>query len=132
MAMPIESHPIYKLITTWHEASRSGDLPTILSLMADDALFLLADHPPMTRQDFIDSFTAIRAQIQMQVVEWRVDELEESGDLAYCRSYLHLAITPNAGGQPIERKGPILSVFRKKADGNWVLARDANFLTTIE
>lgn len=132
MADPIESHPIHKLMTTWHEASRNGDLPTILSLMADDVVFLIADHPPMTRQNFIDSFSAIREQIQMQVVEWHVDELEESGNLAYCRSYLHLAISPNAGGRPVERKGPILSIFRKKADGNWVLARDANFLTTIE
>lgn len=131
MAKPFENHPIYTLITQWHQASAIGDLNTITSLLSEDAVFLVADHPPISRQEFIESFKAIRQSIKLQVLDWYIEELEESGTLAYCRSYLHLAVTPNALGHPIERKGHILSVFRKKPDGNWVLAKDANFLSTV-
>lgn len=131
MAKPFEYHPIYHLITQWHQASATGDLDTILTLMAEDIVFLVADHPPINRQAFIESFQAIRQSIKIQVLDWYIEELEEADCLAYCRSYLHLAITPNVTGHPIERKGPILSVFRKKPDGNWVLARDANFLSPV-
>lgn len=132
MANPFENHTVYHLMTQWHQASAAGDVDTIKSLMAEDAQFLVADHPPITRQDFINSFQAIRQSIKIQVLDWRVEELEESGNLAYCHGYLHLAITPHALGLPIERKGPILSIFRKQANGNWLLAKDANFLSTVE
>jgi len=29
----------------------------------------------------------------------------------------------------VRRTGPVLTIFRKKGDGNWVLSRDANLLT---
>ncbi len=132
MAKPFESHPVYSLMQTWHQASTLGDLDTIRSLMAEDAVFLVADHPPITRNDFLNSFSAIRQTVQLQIVDWHIDALEESGDLLYCQSYLHLAITPKGSTQAIERKGPILSVFRKAPTGQWVLLRDANLLSTVD
>ncbi|WP_303672736.1 YybH family protein [Vampirovibrio chlorellavorus] len=130
MAKPFENHPIYSLMQTWHQASTLGDLDTIGSLMAEDAVFLVADHPPITRDDFLNSFSAIRQSVQLQIVDWRIEAMEESGHLAYCQSYLHLTITPKGSAQAIERKGPVLSVFRKEPTGQWVLIRDANFLST--
>jgi ketosteroid isomerase-like protein len=38
-------------------------------------------------------------------------------------------MTPPDGGTPVRRSGYTLSVLRKNADGQWVLARDANLLT---
>jgi uncharacterized protein (TIGR02246 family) len=132
MAKPFENHPIYSLMQTWHQASSQGDLETIRSLMAEDAVFLVTDHPPITRDDFLNSFNAIRQSVHLRILDWRIEALEEAGHLAYCQSYLHLAITPKGNQHPIERKGPVLSVFRKEPNGQWVLLRDANFLSTVE
>lgn len=132
MAKPFENHPIYSLMQTWHHASTQGDLDTIRSLMAEDAVFLVADHPPITREDFLQSFSAIRQSVGLRIVDWHIDALEESGNLVYCQSYLHLAITPKGSAQAIERKGPVLSIFRKTVAGQWVLIRDANFLSTVD
>ncbi len=129
MSNSFENHPIHTLIKTWHQASLSGDLPTILSLMAEEVVFLTAGNPPMSREDFIKGFTALQPNIQMKVLDWRIDDLIETGGFAYCQSYLHLAITPAADGEAKCRKGPILSVFRKEPDGHWVLVKDANLLT---
>jgi ketosteroid isomerase-like protein len=38
-------------------------------------------------------------------------------------------MTPLQGGSPTRRSGYTLTIFRKQADGAWVLARDANMLT---
>lgn len=132
MAKPFETHPLYALMQTWHQASSQGDLETIRSLMAEDAVFLVPDHPPITRDDFLNSFNAIRQSVHLRILDWRIEALEEADLLAYCQSYLHLAITPKGNPHPIQRKGPVLSVFRKEPTGQWVLLRDANFLSTVE
>ena len=50
------------------------------------------------------------------------------GDWAYIRGYLEIAVTP-PGGNTVQRSGYTLTIFRKLADGRWLLARDANLLT---
>ena len=42
---------------------------------------------------------------------------------------MSLKVTPQSGGQPKQRAGHILSVFRKEPNDRWVLFRDANMLT---
>jgi len=57
-----------------------------------------------------------------------VNEIEISGTLAYCWTDLTVSMIPIAGGAPMVRTGSALSIFRKRPDGAWVLARDANLL----
>jgi ketosteroid isomerase-like protein len=37
-----------------------------------------------------------------------------------------------AGGAPVHRRGPGLSVWRNQPNGQWVIFRDANMVTTQE
>jgi ketosteroid isomerase-like protein len=53
------------------------------------------------------------------------------GDWAFARTYLQVTMTP-AVGEPVRRRGYVLSIFRKEVDGQWRLARDANLLTKVE
>jgi len=39
-----------------------------------------------------------------------------------------VTMIPLKGGPPMQRTGPVLTIFRKKADGRWMLSRDANLL----
>ena len=42
-----EEDAIRDLVATWLRASKIGDSKTVLSLMAEDAVFLQAGQPPM-------------------------------------------------------------------------------------
>ena len=110
---------IRKVLERWREASQAGDLETILTLMADDAVFLTPNQPPMTRDIFKKNFRALPGKIEMQQ---EIKEIYVSGDLAYCWSHITVTIAKN------HRAGNILTIFRKLKSGQWVLSRDANLL----
>jgi uncharacterized protein (TIGR02246 family) len=131
--MADDKQMIRDLIDEWARASGgAGDLEKILSLMDEDAVFLVAGRPPMRGRK------AFGAQFQKAIEQARMDvsadpqEIEISGDLAYCWNNLSVTVTPLKGGKPMRRSGPVLTIFRKKEDGSWVLSRDANLLTETE
>jgi uncharacterized protein (TIGR02246 family) len=118
------------VITTWLSASAAGDTQMVLSLMADDVVFLVAGRPPFGKREF----AASQSSLATHRIEARSDvrEIVVSGDLAYARTQLTVTMTPMAGGKALRRSGPTLSIFRRLADGHWVLGRDANLLTVDE
>ena len=124
--MTDDQYAIRDLVETWMTASRTADLATVMSLMADDAIFLVPGRKPFGKQEF-----AAASQAMKDVrVDGRsdIEELEVLGDWAYLRSRLEVTVT-TPGGQALRRSGYTLTILRKTADGRWVLARDANLLT---
>jgi uncharacterized protein (TIGR02246 family) len=119
IVMDTDEQQIRKAIERWREASAAGDLESVLSLMADDVVFLTPSQPPMTKDIFAKSFLALPAKIEMQQ---EIKEIYVSGDLAYCWSHITVTIARN------RRAGHILTIFRKLKSGQWVLSRDANLL----
>jgi uncharacterized protein (TIGR02246 family) len=122
-----DERAIRDVIATWLSASAAGDSETVFSLMSDDVMFLVAGREPFGKQQFAASQSALTGHR----IEARSDvrEVVVSGDLAYARAQLSVTMTPLAGGAPVRRSGPTLSIFRRLADGRWVLVRDANLLT---
>ena len=97
--------------------------------MAEDVVFLTPGNPPMKGRRTFDE--GLRTILKTHRVESRGDiqELQVSGDLAYCWNQLTVSITPRIrGGEAINRSGAVLSIFRKQPNGSWVLARDANLM----
>lgn len=45
--MQSDEKEIRQLVSTWMTATKSGDVETVLSLMADDAIFLVTGQAPM-------------------------------------------------------------------------------------
>jgi uncharacterized protein (TIGR02246 family) len=120
---------IRELIETWMRASAEGDIERVLTLMAEDVVFLLPGRPPMCgRKAFAE---ATRGATSGARLEGQPDirEIHISGNYAYCWNHLSLTATPLKGGTPLHRAGDILSVFKKEPDGRWVLFRDANLLS---
>ena len=117
---------IRKAVETWHRATADGDLPTVLSLIAEDAVFLAPGRPPMRgRTSFAQRLTeALKTHTIRSSGEVR--EITVSGDLGYCWAELTVTATPLDGSAAKVQKGPALSIFRKESSGAWVLIRDAN------
>ncbi len=47
-----DEQEIRQLVSTWMTASKAGDVEKVLSLMADDVVFLVPGQPVMRKPDF--------------------------------------------------------------------------------
>jgi len=123
-----DKQKIREVIDTWMRASADGDTDRVLSLIAEDVVFLLPGQPPMRgRQGFAAASRGMAGKFRIEGKP-DIQEIQIAGDYAFCWNYLSVTITPVQGGPPMHRAGNILSIFRKEPDGNWVLFRDANLL----
>ena len=127
--MEHDEQAIRKLIETWVTATNAGDTTTVLSLMADDVVFLVPAKAPMRGKSAFaagqDAIKDFRIEASSEVQEIRV-----MGDWAYAWTALTVAMTPKAGGNTVKRAGNTLSILRKSA-GEWLLFRDANMLAAV-
>jgi len=121
-----DERAIRDVIETWMRASSNGDTETVLSLMAEDVVFLVAGKPPFGKKEFAESQKGLTDQ-HIEGTS-NVREVKVAGDWAYCWTDLKVVMTPDNGGAPVRRSGNTLSIFQKMPDGRWVLARDANLL----
>jgi len=124
-----DQQAIRELIAEWQRATAAGDVDSILPLMAPDVLFLTPGRAPFGR----DAFDAgLRSMLQTHriVSTGEVKEIEVSGDMAYCLSFLEVRVFSLSGGNPMERSGHVVSVLRKQPSGSWQIARDANMLVS--
>ena len=117
---------IRRLIETWMQASKSGDVAIVLSLMTDDVVFMVPGREPFGREAFettVRGPNAPRIDGTNEIVELKV-----IGDWAFTRNRIDLTAIPPAG-EAVHRSGFTLTLFQKGVDGRWRLARDANLLT---
>ena len=121
---------IREVVATWMRASADGDLERVLSLMAEDVVFLVAGQPPMRgRAAFEKASRAMAGRVRFEGKS-DIQEIHVAGDYAFCWSQLAVTVKPE-GSDTMQRAGPVLSVFRREPDGRWVLFRDANLLTAV-
>jgi uncharacterized protein (TIGR02246 family) len=121
-----DERAIRKLVETWMAASKAGDTATVLSLMADDAVFMVPGQEPFGKEAFA---AASKGQKDFDIDGTSdIRELQVLSDWAYMRNHLTVTMTPR-GGKPIRRSGYTLTILRKNAEGRWLLARDANLMT---
>jgi uncharacterized protein (TIGR02246 family) len=127
--MSNDEDAIRELVATWMAASQAGDTDTVLSLMADDVIFLTPGRPPMGgKAAFAESQAGLRA-FDLEATS-DIQEIQVTGDWAYMRTVLTVIVTPKAGGPPVRRAGDTLSILRKQ-DGRWMLFRDATLLAVV-
>jgi uncharacterized protein (TIGR02246 family) len=129
--MSTDELAIRQFLTTWFEATANDDVDTLLSLTTEDIVFLTPFKPPMDRAEFAREVRVNAGKLRIEA-EGEFEEVTVSGDMGYGRGKLTVTITPKAGGLPTKLSGYALSVFRKQADGRWLLSRDANLLAAVE
>ena len=123
--MNTDEQAIKDFVAEWMRASKAGEKEKVLSMIAEDVVFLTAGRPPMQgRADFAE------AQKGMEGLKIdghaEVQEVKVFGDWAFLWNNLSVTITP-PGGTPSTRTGYTLTIMQK-VDGRWVIARDANML----
>lgn len=129
--MSADEQEIRELVASWMEATKTGDIESVLDLMADDMVFLIPGQPPMRKSDFA---AAAASPHGLESPEFdgtsEIQEIKVLGDWAYMWTKLKVVVTPPNGAPPVTRSGHTLSILQKQ-NGKWLLARDANLLTTL-
>lgn len=124
-----DEQAIRQLVDNWLAASKTGDLATVLSLMADDVIFMVPGKEPFGKQEFVANSQKMN-DVKMEATS-DIQEIKVLGDWAWMRSFLKVRFMP-PGGSTTVHSGYVLTILRKNPDGAWVIARDANLLTGEE
>ena len=69
--MQTDEDQIRQLVATWMSATKTGDVETVLSLMADDVVFLVAGRPPMRKDEFAAMARAQASQAALSAANGR-------------------------------------------------------------
>ena len=128
--MEPEERDIRELHGTWIAAVNAGDLPTLLSLMQDDVLFLGPGETPSGRDAFSPRFSAAHQQARINCIS-ELQNVVVVGEVAYTLSQDMLSVAPRAGGEEMRFAGYRSTVYRKQPDSRWLLARDTHTLSPV-
>jgi uncharacterized protein (TIGR02246 family) len=129
-AMKTDEQQIRELVSTWHAATRAGDVDTVLELMTEDVVFLLPGRPPMRKDEFASQSRLQQGKRARIESASEIQEIQVSGDWAFMWTKLSVVMTVPEGGAPSKRAGHTLTVLQR-VNGRWLLARDANLLTPV-
>ena len=120
-----DEQAIREMVDNWLEASKKHDLPTLLTLLDDDVLFITPGQEPFGKEQFAagnEEMKDVRMEAAIDIKEIKV-----IGEWAWMRSFLNVSFKP-AEGDTTKLSGHILTILRKTADAKWVIYRDANFV----
>jgi uncharacterized protein (TIGR02246 family) len=126
-----DEREIHAVHSTWIEAVNAGDLVRLLTLIADDVVFLNPGQAPFGRDGFSSTFTAAHQKVRIYCTS-ELEEVVVVGEVAYTRSRDALSVTLRAGGEATRLAGHRMTVYRKQPDGRWLLARDAHTLSPVQ
>lgn len=127
-----DEQAIRKWFETWKTATNEGDLSTVHSLIADDAVLLVPGNDRMNKTDFAAAVTRDPTKEEGVTVEVssEIQEISVSGDTAYLWSSTEVIMTPTDGSKATKWAGHSLSILKRQGDG-WVMFRDANTVMPV-
>ena len=96
--------------------------------MADDVVFLNPGDEGFGPDGFSTKFSAAHQQLRICCVS-ELEEVVVAGGIAYTLCRDTLSLRPRGGGEPKALAGHRMTIYRKQADGRWLLARDAHTLS---
>jgi uncharacterized protein (TIGR02246 family) len=97
--MQDDEQAIRQLVATWLSASKAGDTEKVLSLMAEDVVFLVTGQPPMRGKA---AFAATQSALKESDIDATSDiqEIKVFGEWAYIWTKLSVVIIPKQAERP--------------------------------
>ena len=131
--MSSDEQEIRNLVATWMAGTKAGDIEKVLSLVAEDVVFLLPGQAPMIGKSAFAAAAGAQSKQASPQFEGtsEIQEIEVIGDWAFMWTKLKVVVAQPGGAPPMTRAGHTLSIL-KKQNGRWLLARDANMLSPVQ
>jgi uncharacterized protein (TIGR02246 family) len=86
--MTDDEQAIRELVSIWMKASEVGDINTVLSLMADDVIFMVPGREPFGKEQFRAASEGMKNARMAGTSDIR--EIKVLGDWAYIRNYIEI------------------------------------------
>jgi uncharacterized protein (TIGR02246 family) len=122
-----DEQAIRTVIANWLDASTRGDYAALEPMMHPDVQFLTVGNEPMTRDSYREVFENVISTMKLEGTS-DVREVQVEGDLAYAWAFISIGFKTAASDVHVERNGNVLSIFKRNAEGQWQLWRDANLM----
>jgi ketosteroid isomerase-like protein len=127
--MTSDEREIRKVHSIWIDAVNAGDLARLLTLVAEDVVFLT---PPIAARPggiFVQLHGRPPTDADLLPASWKRSLLS--------RGRLHaesdaLSVTRRAGEKAAQLAGHRMTVYRKQRDGRWLLSRDVHTLSAVK
>ena len=114
---PAGRQAVESAIRSYVEASNKGDVATLASLYAEDAVLLPPDHEPIQGREAIRAFWRQGTDEGLEVTNLAV---EVSGNLGYLVGQYHLPATDE---EPAD-SGKYVMCLKRQRDGSWKVTAD--------
>ncbi len=128
--MSSDEREIRTVHSLWINAVNAGDLARLLTLVAEDVVFVTPGQAPLGREGFSSTFMAAHQQMRICCTS-ELEEVVVVGEVAYTRSRDALSVTPRTGGEATQLAGHRMTIYRKQRDGRWLLSRDVHTLSAV-
>jgi uncharacterized protein (TIGR02246 family) len=109
---------IREVHATWIDAVNAGDLAHLLTLMADDVVFVNPGRAPSGRDGFSAGFSAAHQESRIRCIS-ELEEVVVVGEVAYTLCRDSLSMTPRASGEAVELHGHRYTANSPTAAGFW-------------
>jgi uncharacterized protein (TIGR02246 family) len=119
---PKNSPEIAKLRAEWVKDLHTKQLDQIAMLYADDAEFLLATGTRVSGRPAIRELCKNIMATMTSDITLHTATSEQSGTVAYDSGDYSETLTSVADGKVTPYKGTYVMIFRRQANGNWVIA----------
>ena len=126
-----DERAIREVHAAWIDAVNAGELDRLLAMVTDDVVFLNPGDEGLGLDGFSAKFSAAHRQLRICCLS-ELMEVVVVGEVAYTLSRDSLSVSPCAGGEETRFAGDRMTIYRKQADGRWLLARDANVLSPVQ
>lgn len=103
--------------------TRDADVAGAMRLFTEDAMYLRPGQPADSGRDAIRRHWQEGVDAMVVDIDWRADEIEVSGDLAFLRGSLTFRGTPRGGGNQVVNEQRYIWILRRHAQEGWQIAR---------
>jgi len=114
---------IRQLAEDWRCGWLDGDVEFILSLYAEDPVLMPQEQPAIFGKENIRPlYEAVMKEVEFKS-QYKVMDVEVSGNLGYFWCSYTLTATPKAGGKTLEVSGKYMCIVKRQKDGSWKITK---------
>ena len=114
---------IKQLAEDWRAGWIAGDAEFVLSLYADEPVLMPSGQPAIFGKENIRPlYEAVMKEVELKS-QYKVMDVEASGDLGYFWCSYTLTATPKAGGETFEVSGKYICIVKRQDDGSWKITK---------
>lgn len=119
---------IRAVFDSWYCAMEDGDVDRLTSLVTNDVIVKPPDAAPIVGKNVLQQALGTFLETHSETVDYDIQEVEISGELAFARILESAEILPRSGGNASPVNGIHLTILRRQPDGEWLIARDISSL----